>query len=131
MFKWLFRIGLLAILGWIGYVTYDWYMAGHHTRPEMPEGAFSLSYKNGLRGIVVDVADERETRRYFGFPQTVPHYIEDAWSWCHPPTEEEAPQVAKFLADRNMPGERFEAVCKVTADDDVVFRGLITSVPKL
>ncbi|MBE7731459.1 hypothetical protein [Devosia faecipullorum] len=131
MWKWVGRIVVVAVLGWVGYATYDWYMAGHHTRPEMPEGAFSLSYKNGLRGILVDISNEKETRRYFGFPQEVPNYLRDAWSWCQPPTEAEAPQVAQFLEERNMPGERFEAVCKITADDDVVVRGIITSVPRL
>lgn len=72
MFKWLLRMGLLAILGWIGYATYDWYMAGHHTRPEMPEGAFSLSYKNGLRGILVDVADERRHGGISASPRQCP-----------------------------------------------------------
>lgn len=131
MWKWLFRIAGLAVLGCIGYATYDGYMAGFHTRPEMPKGAFSLSYKNGLRGILVDIPNEKETRRYFGFPQEVPHYLRDAWSWCHPPTEAEAPHFTQFLAERDMPGERFEAVCKITADNDVVVRGIITSVPRL
>ncbi len=97
----------------------------------MPDGAFSISYKNGLRAILVDVPNESETRRYFGFPLDVPFYVSDAWSFCHPPSLEEAPQAALFLEERNMPGERFEAVCKVTLDDDVVVRGLITSVPRL
>lgn len=131
MLKWLMRLVVVAIIGWGGYGAYDWYMAGNHTRPDMPEGAFSLSYKNGLRAIMVDVPNEKETRRYFGFPQEVPYYLEDAWSFCRPPTKDEATQVARFLEERDMPGERFEAVCKITADDDIVLRGLITSVPRL
>lgn len=131
MWKWLTRIVVVVLVAGGGYAAYDYFMAGFHTRPEMPEGAFSISYKNGLRAILIDVPNEQETRRYFGFPQDVPFYVKDAWSLCHPPTDEEAPEVARFLQDRNMPGERFEAVCKVTVDDDVVLRGLITSVPKL
>ncbi len=74
------RVGLVVILAFGGYVAYDSYMAGYHTRPEMPEGAFSLSYKNGLRGILVDVPDERQTRRYLAVPMKVAFYLEDAWS---------------------------------------------------
>lgn len=126
MWKWVI---LVIILGGGGYMAYDSYMAGHHTRPEMPEGAFSLSYKNGLRGILVDVPNEKETRRYLGVPMEVPFYLKDSWSWCRPPTEEEGPQVAQFMAERDWPGQRFEAVCKITVDGAEVVRGLIISVP--
>lgn len=120
MLKWI--IAILIVAGG-GYVAYDGYKAGYHTRPAMPEGAFSLSYKNGLRAILVDVPDQKATRRYFGFPQEVPHYLRDVWSFCYPPTDEEGPQVRQFMQERNMPGERFEAVCKIKADDDIVLRG--------
>jgi hypothetical protein len=105
MFKWIVRLLFVGVLGWLGYGAYDYFRAGLHTRPEMPDGAFSISYANGLRAILTGVPNEEEARRYFGFPQEV--------------------------EDRNMPGERFEVVCKVTADEDVVVRGVITSVPKL
>lgn len=61
----------------------------------------------------------------------VPFYLKDAWAKCSPPTEEEKPNVEIFLAERNMPGQRFEAVCRIQADNDTVVRGLITSVPRL
>lgn len=128
MLKWII---LILIVAGVGYVAYDDYKAGYHTRPTLPEGAFSLSYKNGLRAILVDVPDQKATRRYFGFPQEVPHYLKDVWSFCYPPTDEEGPQVRQFMQERNMPGERFEAVCKIKADNDIVLRGVITSVPRL
>lgn len=128
MIKW---IVLILILAGGGYFAYDTYMAGLHNRPPMPEGAFSISYKNGLRAILVDVPNEQETRRYFGMPLDVAFYLKDAWSFCHPPTEAEAQDVATYIEQRNVPGERFEAICKIKVDDDVVVRGLITSVPKL
>ena len=128
MLKW---IVLVVILGFGGYTAYDTYMAGYLTRPEMPEGAFSLSYKNGLRGILVNVPDERETRRYFGFPMEVPFYLEDAWSWCSPPTKQERALAAPFMAKRDWPGQRFDAVCKVTVEEKAIVRGLIVTVPRV
>ncbi|TBF08919.1 hypothetical protein [Rhizobium ruizarguesonis] len=128
---WTKRIIGAAVLGIAGYSAYDYYQAGFLTRPEMPEGAFSLSYKNGLRGILVGVPNEKENRRYFGFPQDVPFYLKDAWSFCSPPEGPEQAQAVAFIKSRNQPGERFEVVCKIKADNDVVVRGVITSVPKL
>lgn len=128
MWKWI--VGLI-IIGGGGYLGYDSYMAGHFTRPAMPDGAFSLSFKNGLRGILVDVPNEKATRRYLGVPMEVPFYLTDAWSWCYPPIEEEAPQVSHFMAELNWPGQRFEAVCKITVEGTEVMRGLIISVPNV
>ena len=131
MWTWIKRGLFVAVVGYGGYAAWDYYQGGFFSRPDMPEGAFSLSYKTGLRAIVVDVPDQRETRRYFGFPQEVPHYLRDVWSFCSPPSEDEQPNAEKFIADRTMPGERFEAVCRIQADKDLVIRGLITSVPRL
>jgi len=128
MVKWI--VGIVILAGG-GYVAYDAFRAGFHTRPAMPEGAFSISFKNGLRGILVNVPDDKKTRRYLGFPMDVPFYLKETWSYCHPPTEEEGVQVAHFMKDRNWPGGRFEAVCKITVEDEVVVRGVIVSVPKM
>lgn len=131
MWKWVRRVVFAVVIAGGCYAAYDAYRAGYHTRPDMPEGAFSISYKNGMRAILVDVPNEQKSRRYFGFPTDVPFYLKDAWSYCSPPTEEEGEQVASFMKTREWPGERFEAVCKINVDNDVVLRGLITSVPKL
>lgn len=128
MLKWIVLVVIFA-LG--GYVAYDSYMAGYLTRPKMPEGAFSLSYKNGLRGIMVDLPDERETRRYLAVPMKVAFYLEEAWSWCSPPTKEEGAQAAQIMAEQNWPGQRLEAVCKFTVEAEKVVRGLIITVPKV
>jgi hypothetical protein len=106
-------------------------MAGYLTRPKMPEGAFSLSYKNGLRGILVDVPDERETRRYLSVPLKVAFYLEDAWSWCSPPTKEESARAAPIMAGQEWPGHRLDAVCKITVEGEKIVRGLIVTVPKV
>jgi len=131
MWKWTKRVLTAIIIIASGYVAYDAYRAGYHTRPDMPEGAFSLSYKNGMRAILVGIPNQKDTRRYFGFPMEVPFYLEDAWSFCYPPNDEEEAHAISFIKDRDWPGERFEAVCKITVENEIVVRGLITSVPKL
>jgi hypothetical protein len=95
----------------------------------LPEGAFPLSYANGLRANMVGLPDQRDTRRYFGYPFDVPFYLEDAWSTCKAPTEAEIAQIEAEKPSR--PGERVEAVCRIDADGDVVVRGIVTTVPRL
>lgn len=122
---------ITVVVAVVGYIAYDSYKAGLHTRPDMPAGAFSLSYKNGMRAILVDVPDERQSRRYLGTPMKVPFYLGDAWSFCYPPNNDEMAQFATLIRSREWPGERFEAVCKITVDSEVVVRGFITTVLKL
>lgn len=123
MWKWALS-AVLILCG--GYVAYDYYKGGFHTMPELPEGAFYLSYKNGLRAIVVGVPDLRPERKYLGMSfDTAPWYA-DAWSFCTAPTPDEEAQ------SRNLgPGSRLEAVCRIKADDTEVLRGAIYSVPDL
>jgi hypothetical protein len=78
MATWVRRVVFAVFIAGGSYVAYDTYRAGYFTRPQMPEGAFSLSYKNGLRAILVDVQDDKVTRRYLGFPADVPFYLKDA-----------------------------------------------------
>lgn len=129
--KWIIWIVLLAAGGYIAYGAYDYHMAGYHTRPDMPEGAFSLSYKSGLRGILIDLPNEKATRRYLGVPMEVPFYLEESWSWCHAPTQEEIARAAPIMAERNWPGHRLEAVCKITVEGQELVRGLIVTVPRV
>ena len=130
MWKKVIGISLVAVIGYFAYEGYrDYYKLGLDTRPEMPNGAFSMSFKSGLRAILVDVPNERDARRYFGYPAEVPFYLEDVWSFCTPSTKEYAAEFLERLG--NNPGERFEAVCRIQVDDDKVIRGFITSVPKL
>lgn len=131
MWKWIGRSVLVAIVGFGGYAAYDYYRADLHTRPEMPPGAFSISYKNGLRAILVDVPNQRDTRRYFGYPAEVPFYIEDAWSFCTSPEDAEVAMAEDWLAQSDQPGMRFEVICRVDVDGEAVIRGFITSVPRL
>lgn len=129
--KWIGRVLVAGVVGFAGYAGWDYYKAGFHYLPDLPPGAFPISFKSGLKAVIVDIPDERETRRYFGFPLQVPYYLEDVWSFCRRPTEEELADAENFIADRNLPGERFEAICKIQVDKDTVVRGLISSVPRL
>lgn len=131
MWKWIGRVLVVAVVAFVGYGAYDYYRADLHTRPDMPPGAFSISYKNGMRAILVGVPNEKETRRYFGYPAEVPFYIQEAWAFCTPPEEDEKQATAHFIKESNKPGERFEAVCRIQVDEETVVRGYITSVPRL
>ena len=105
---WAKRTAAAAFIAGGGYLAYDIDRTGHHTRRDMPAGAFSISYKNGLRVFLIDVPNERNTRRYFGMPMKVPFYFQDAWSFCSPPSKEDEAQVTTFMRNREWPGERFE-----------------------
>ena len=124
-------VAVVALGAFGAFAAYGYFRAGNHTLPEMPKGSFPISFKNGFRAILVDVPNERATRRYFGYPLDVPFYIEDAWSFCSPPNNEESADVEQFMSQRNFPGERFEVICRIQVDDETVVRGLITTVPKL
>ena len=131
MKRWMLRTLLALLILGVGYVGYDAYRAGLHTRPKLPPGAFSISYKSGLRAILIDVPNEQDERRYLGFPIEVPYYLKDTWSFCTAASEDEAAQIAAILNNRNWPGERIEAVCRIKVEDQTVIRGYITSVPKI
>lgn len=125
---WTRLIGFL-IVGGVAYTGYDYVRAGLFSRPDMPEGAFSISYKDGFRAILVDVPNERDTRTYRGFSLDVPDYLEREWSLCMPPSEEEAAEILATHGDN--PGERVEVVCTIDTDGVFVTRGYITSMPEL
>ncbi|KWV56675.1 hypothetical protein AS026_33035 [Rhizobium altiplani] len=125
------RIIVTAIVTAGSWWAYEAYRAGNFARPTMPEGAFSLSYPSGLRAIMVNIPNERKTRRYMGFPSDVPFYLEKAWSFCSPPNTKEQKQLDETMKVRDLPGARIEAVCKIKVDGNSVVRGVITSVPRL
>jgi hypothetical protein len=121
-------IGLMVLLG-VGYLGYDYYKAGYHTRPELPEGAFSLSFKGGLRGIVVGLENVEPERVYIAYgARQVPNWYQKSWSTCRALTTEELAQLHKSSVDLG-PGGRWEAVCEIDADGDVFVRGWLASVP--
>jgi hypothetical protein len=128
--KWFGRILLIAVVGVLGYAAYDYYKAGLLTRPEMPEGAFSLSFSDGPRYIVEGIPDERFERTYIArFPKNIPPWFKDSWSYCRQPTEDEA----KAINDARNPGPgmRLDAKCELNADGTIIPTGYVYSVPTL
>jgi hypothetical protein len=150
MKRWILRTFFLGILGYVSYSAYDFQRRGYLSLPDIPDGAYTLSFKNGLRAIVLD-ADVTEThladsskyfrllilanrdRSYIGFPTEVQPWFEDAWSWCKPPTEQEKASLELMPDDfkRQVENTRFEAVCRIDVDGQDIVRGLIFSVPRL
>ena len=129
MFK---KIFIFAVLCGGGWFAYDYYKAGLYKRPDMPEGAFSLSFAGGFRGIMEGVPDERFTRRYRAHsPNDLPEYLKEAWAFCKPQDET---WVDAYFAQRGRgrdPGEKFVGLCTIDVEGETVVRGVITSVPDL
>lgn len=122
-------IKLIAV-GAFGYLGYDYYKAGLHTRPEIPSDSFSLSFVGGPRVIVQGLPDESQTRKYIArrIP-SVPEWFKDSWSFCVKPSEVEATEILERV--RPGPGMRLDAACALDADGDTVPTAYIFSVPKL
>lgn len=120
----------LAVAGVAVYLVYDYFRAGLHTRPEMSEGAFSLSFNGGPRVILEGIEDERLERTYMSRSyKDLPEYFDNAWSLCRPPTDAEVDGVlASISLDRGM---RLDAVCSLDADGDIIETAVIVSVPRL
>jgi len=129
MSKWGKRILAVFVVSIGGYLAYVYIAGGYFTRPEMPPGAYSMSFKSGIRAIMVDLPDRRLDRRYFGVPFDVPFWAEDAWSFCTRPTEQEASMILTE-ADTG-PGSRLDAICRIKVDDTTIVCGAVFSVPKL
>lgn len=125
------RLGLAVFAAWLAYAGNQYVRGGWHKLPEMPDGAFPLSFKSGLRAIVLDLPDERAVRRYFGLPTPAPFFVEGAWSLCSPPEGEEIAEAEYFMATLDQKGVRFEAVCRIDVDGEKIVTGVITSVPRL
>lgn len=150
MKRWIPRIIVLVLVGFAGFWAYDVHRSGLLSLPDIPDGAYTLSYANGFRAIILDadipdrtgddspkyfrsLAVANRSRKYLGLPFEVPPWFIDAWSWCKPPTSEESAYLAQMSADfkRTFENARFEAVCRLDVDGAEVVRGLIFSVPKL
>lgn len=151
MLKWIGRIIVVGIVGYLGLLVYEYNRRGLFSMPDLPQGAYYVSFKNGLRGIVLD-ADVPETstgdgpkffrslsienrdRKYLGIPADVPSWFADAWSICRAPTEQDRADIAENLPDdmrRTLVTARFEAVCRIDVDGQPLTRGLLFSVPRL
>lgn len=152
MKRWIVRIVFLGILSFASLWAYNFYRAGYLSLPDLPDGAYTLSYKNGFRAIITDanISDPRPLgyegpkyfrslnaanpeRKYLGVPFNVQSWFEGAWSWCKSPTNQEKEDLNLMPDDfkRQVANARFEAVCRISVDDSEVVRGLIFSVPRL
>lgn len=122
-------LAVLLVVGYEGYIRYYNQRAGFDTMPELPEGAFPLSYKSGFRAIIVGLDDVRPERKYHGYQaNNVPKWYQKSWSICRALTDEEMRQSKNSSIDLG-PGGRWEAVCEIDAGGDVFVRGWIASVP--
>jgi hypothetical protein len=142
----------LAIVGYVGYAAYDTYRAGYFELPDMPDGAYQISFASGLRGIIIDaevsdpsVGDNPKwmrkitlanpDRRYLGIPLDVPEWFVGAWSYCTAVTDAERNELAVSMPDemqRSLTGARFDYTCRLELDDnEELVTGFIFSVPDL
>lgn len=150
--KWRFRLIVLGLLGLGGYTSYDLYRGGLFEIPDMPMGAYQVSFNNGLRGVVegVQVSDPIDSgspkmfrrlasanpdRKYLGIPLDVAPWFQKAWSTCTPPTDDERTYIETNMPEdmkSDLQGARFDAVCYIEIDgEERILRGLLYSVPKV
>lgn len=149
---WITKLVVLGVVGYGGYAAYDLHKGGYFDLPELPAGAYTVSFKNGLRGIVLDadvpdnsyadypaifrrLFDANPGRKYLGIPLDVAPWFKDVWSTCIAPTDVDIEQVNETMPEatkRELRGAKLEALCYIEIDDEeVIPRGLIYSVPKL
>jgi hypothetical protein len=149
---WITKLVVLGVVGYGGYEAYLLHKGGYFDLPVMAYGSYTVSFKSGLRGIVVDaevstdaladshkifrrLSDANPDRRYLGIPFDVPVWFKDEWSTCIKPSEEELQYIEASLSDdakQQLTGARLDAFCYIETDGDQrIARGLIYSVPKL
>ncbi|TNE94072.1 hypothetical protein [Thioclava sp. L04-15] len=150
MKKWFFRVLIFLIVAYAVSLTHTFYRKGYFSLPDLPDGAYTLSFKNGLRAIILDADISNETeymppkffrnlaiqnrdRRYLSVPLDVEPWFKDAWSWCKKPTALERGELERAPEEfkRQVANARFEAVCRIDVDGKEIVRGLIFSVPRL
>jgi hypothetical protein len=153
---WVSKVISLGLLGWVGYEAFEMHRAGYFDLPDLPDGAYTVSFKNGLRGIVLDadvpdntraggpemfrtLSSADPARRYIGIAVDVAPWFEKAWSTCSRPSEEEKGQISAMMTEmpewkeirQDLVGARFDAICYVETDDKMrIPRGFVYSVPR-
>lgn len=150
--RWIVRLLVVSVLGYTGYSVYDLYRGGFFSLPDLPSGAYTVSFKSGFRGIVQGIevsnpsgadapallrqlAPANPDRNYLGFPMEVAPWFEEVWSTCKPPTDEERAYIETSMPDdmkRRVQGARLDALCYIETDDNQrILRGLLYSIPKV
>lgn len=150
MIKGFLKLLLIGVIGFLGYGAFQAYQKGYFSMPDMPEGSYAYSRKGGMRGIILDAEVSapittmpqffrrinlaNPDRRYFGIPFVVTPWLEDVWSICAPPSEDERVGFQQSMSDelkQDLAYARFDAVCRIDVEGEIVLRGLLYSVPKL
>jgi hypothetical protein len=150
MIKWIWRLLIIGIVGTIGVAGFQAHQKGYFNLPNMPEGAYAFSTKNGLRGIVLNAEVSKPIvdmpkffrrlnlanpdRIYLGVTSDVAPWFKDAWSICSSPSEDERVGYQQSLPvelQTELANARFDAVCRIDVDGKEVLRGLLYSVPRL
>lgn len=147
---WFAKLLIVGVVGYGGYYVYNLNRAGYLSLPELPTGAYPISFKSGFRGVVYDmnVADDRyadapkifrrltmanRDRRFIGLPSDVPRWFKDSWSTCRARTEEEREYIVSTMPDeikRDLVGARLDAICYIEIEGEPpILRGLIYSIP--
>ncbi len=147
---WFSKLLVIGVVGYGGNYVYKLNENGYLSLPDIPTGAYPISFKNGLRGVVydMDVTDDQyadapkifrrlvmanRDRRFIGFPSDVPRWFEDTWSTCRAGTAEEREFIVSSLPEgmkRDLLGARLDAICSIEIEGErPILRGLIYSVP--
>lgn len=119
--------------------------------PDLQENEYPISFKSGLRGILVgpEVTTDRyvdtpkifrrmhlanEERTYLGVPMQVANWLEDVWSYCPAPTDAEKAEFRSTVREEwqeALEFARLEGVCWIDVEGEKVLRGLVYSRPRL
>ena len=147
---WFAKLLIIGVVGYGGYYVYNLNRAGYLSMPDIPSGAYPISFKSGFRGIVydMDVTDDQyadapkifrrlnmasRDRRFIGLPSDVPRWFEDVWSTCRAGTEEEREYIVSSMPEtvkRDLVGARLDAICYIEIEGErAILRGLIYSIP--
>jgi hypothetical protein len=147
---WFSKLLIVGVVGYVGYSAYGLHRGGYFSLPDIPNGAYPISFKSGFRAVVydVEVSDDQyastskyfrrltmasRDRRFIGIPSDVPRWFEDTWSTCHRGTDEEREYIISTLPEdvaSEMVGARLDAICLIEVEGErPLLRGLIYSVP--
>lgn len=151
MAKWIFRLVLLGVVGFVGLALFDSYRGGYFQIPDLKPNEYPVSFKAGLRAIVIDpevtnssyaeapkffrrLANANDERVYIGVAMNVAHWLEDVWSYCPAPTDEERNGYRASLPEDwkdALKFARLEGVCWIDVEGEKVLRGLVYSRPAM
>lgn len=147
---WFGKLLMVGIAGYVGFSAYDLHRAGYFSLPDIPAGAYPISFRSGLRGVVydMDVTDDQYAdapkifrrlrwanpdRRFIAVLSEVPYWFQDVWATCRVGTEEERAYIIGTLPDdvkRKLVGTRLDAICYIELEGQrAIVRGLIYSIP--